>query len=299
MSGSAWDETIVISKGKLNQMTVISGTSAYLAGLADVTNQIHLPADTGNGYTAYNLFAWDGSINRNLSNVAHGHTSLVTGGDYQNIVYQNSKLVDTIRLWYYRPLVADWAITNDAGNTTAEDAATDPDSIKTTMAATLNNRSYAQWHGQKIDFAFPISFQAVVKFNTLITSFAWNYGVNCELVGDVTDNANKMGWEICTTVNANYFIFAANGSARTGTDTGLVSDTTNERALKFYYTPATNIVWQVGATSGTKTTSVPSTGASTSRTQVIRNGEKTTAAAAKGFNWWGPRLLYVASDSFN
>lgn len=299
MSGMAWDETVVISKGKLNQKEIMTGSSSALAALTNVVAQVHLPQDTGSGYLGYNLYAWNGTIDVNLSNPPHTHVGLTTGGDFQNIVYGNSKLVDTLRLYYYRPLIADWAVTNDAGNTTAEDGTTNPASIKTTMAATLNNRSYAQWTGQKIDFAFPITMLVSVKFNTLVTSFAWNFGVNCELVGDVTDNTNKMGWEICTSVNANYFIFAANGSARTGTDTGLVSDTTNERALKFYYTPATNIVWQVGSTSGTKTTSVPSSGASTSRTQVMRNGEKTTAAAAKGFSWWGPRLCYIANDTFN
>ncbi|HTH23135.1 MAG TPA: hypothetical protein VL854_13030 [Nitrososphaeraceae archaeon] len=300
MSGNVWDNTIVVSKTKLNQMNIISGTSAYLAGLSNVVNQVHLPQDTGSGYIAYNLFAWDGATDQNLSNPKHGHAGNTSGGDFQNIVFQNSKVMDTLRLYHYRPLIADWAITNDAGNTTAEDATTDPDSIKTTMAATLNNRSYAQYHNQKIDFAGPISLLVAVKFNTLVTSMSWNFGVNCELVGDVTDNNNKMGWEICTSVNGNYFIFAANGSTRVGTDTGVASDTTNERALKFYYTPASKIDWKVGpSTSGVKTTGVPSTGISSSRTQVMRNGQKTTAAAAKSFNWWGPRLVYLTGDTLN
>ena len=298
MSGNAWDNTIVISKGKLNQMTIISGTSSYLSGLANVVNQVHLPSDTGSGYIAYNLFSWDGSVDRNLSNPVHTHAGISTGGDLTQIYYNNSRIIDTLPLWLTRVKKADWRDqTVDSGCSIADDSATTPDSIKITVGTTINTRAIEAWDGLAVRYDDPIYFETMVLFNTAITSMVWNAGVDPEDVGDSNSTALKAIFEYCSSVNSNYFIATSDGTTRTSSDTGVALDTTNERMLKFMVTPTVKTDWKVFTTVGIKTTNVPDTGNSSDRSSIIKMGQKTTASSAgKSVNHWGARLIYTAGE---
>lgn len=294
MSGTVWDSTIVISKGKLNQMTTISGTSSYLNGLADVTNQIHLPTDTGSGYTAYNLFAWDGSANRNLSNPIHNHSGSTSGGEQCQIAYGNPRMIDTMALFMQRVRKADWIDEIvDAGCSIADDTSTSPDSMKITVGTTINTRAIQAWDSMEVIYDNPIYFEVVNLFNTLITNMVWNMGVDPEQVGDANNTDLKAIFEYCSATNSNYFVGTSDGTTRTAQDTGLLADTTNQRHLKLLVTPTVKTDWKVHTTVGVKTTNVPDTGNSPNRQGIFRAGQKTTAASAgKSFNWWGTRLIY-------
>lgn len=297
MSGNVWDHTIVISKGKLNQMTIISGTSAYLSGLSNVVNQVHLPTDTGSGYIAYNLFAWDGSADKNLSNPVHTHSSSASGGDLTQIGYGNSRVID-MQMWLC-PIAANWGWKNtiDSGCTIADDTSTAPDSILITVGTTINTRAFGSIDNLAIRYDDPIYFETMVKFNTLLTNMVWSAGVDPESVGDSNSTALKAIFEYCSSVNGNYFIATSDGTTRTSSDTGVALDTTNERMLKLLVTPTVKTDWKVNTTVGLKTTNVPDTGNSGDRLGVVKMGQKTTAASAsKSFNHWGCRLIYTAGE---
>ena len=298
MSGNVWDHTIVISKGKLNQMTIISGTSTYLAGLGNVVNQVHLPTDTGNGYIAYNLFAWDGSADKNLSNPIHTHSSSASGGDQTQLYYSNSRVIDTLALWLNRVRIADWAASViDSGCTAADDSSTTPDSIKDTVGTTINTRVINYFDNLLVRYDDPIYFETMVKFNTLLTNMVWNMGVDPEDVGDSNTVDLKAIFEYCSSVNGNYFIATSDGTTRTSSDTGVALDTTNERMLKFLVTPTVKTDWKVNTTVGIKSTNVPDTGNSPNRSGIAKAGQKTTASSAsKSFNHWGIRLIYTAGE---
>lgn len=299
MSGNVWDNTIVISKTKLNQMTIISGTSAYLSGLSNVTNQVHLPTDTGSGYIAYNLFTWNGSADVNLSNPVHSHSGINSGGDETQIAAGHQRLIDTQALFMIRCKKADWIDQIvDSLCTLADDSTTQPDSIKLTVGSSINTRVVEYWDGMEAIFDNPMYYTTVVKFNTLLTNMVWITGVDVEDVGDAGSGALKVGFEHCSSVNGNYHVVSADGTTRTASDTGVALDTTNERQLRAFVTPTVKTDWKVHTTVGVKTTNVPDTGNSPDRGGIMKHGIKTTVSSGgKSVNHWGSRLIYSAAGA--
>ena len=297
MSGDQWSETIVISKTKLNQMSIISGLSSYLSGLPNVKNQVHLPEDTGNGYTAYNLSAWDGSARKNLSNPIHNHSSSTSGGDQAQMAYGNPRVIDTNHLWMTFLDVLAWKITADSGCSIAIDTSTTPDSLKITTGTTINTRAYANLDNLIVRFDDPLFFMTMVHFNTAISSMVWNFGYEAENVGDAGSGSLKALFEYCSAVNSNYFIASADGTTRTASDTGVALDTTNDRMLRFLVTPNSKTDWKIAGTLGIKSTNVPDTGNSPDRVGVVKTGQKVTAGTAgKSVSYWGCRLVYTVGE---
>jgi hypothetical protein len=296
MSGNEWTSSIVITRGKLNQMTIISGLAAYISGLTKAKNQVYLPEDSGSGLVQYNLYGYDGSQLRNLSNPIHGHSSDIDGGQQPFMAYQNSKWIDTIA-WRHLGIakVAHYLVQNDgAGTTTTDDTTTAPDSIKHNVAAVASGRSYVKIDAVKVDFTAQIVLMCLVKINTL-TNLVWNMGSNCEWVGDTNDTIRKLLFEYCTSVNTHIFVAAADGTTRTSTDTGVTLDA-NAHHYKFLYTPAVKMDWAIDATVGIKTTNVPTGGSGTDLTKGFVEGIKTTASALSTANMYGPRVVYRAVD---
>jgi hypothetical protein len=296
MSGNEWTSSIVITRGKLNQMTIVSGLASYIAGLTKQVNEVYLPQDTGSGLTAYNLYAWDGSVMKNLSNPIHGHSSDTDGGQQPFMAYQNSKWIDTIAFRHLRARVAEYLVQNDgAGTTTTDDTTTQPDSIKHNVAAVSAGRSYVKIDSEKVDFTAQIMLACLVKINTL-TSLVWAMSVNGEWPGDTNDAIRKLVFEYCTSVNTHIFVAAADGTTRTSTDTGITLDA-NAHHYKFLYTPAVKMDWAVDATLGIKTTNVPASGAGTVKDKGFVEGIKTTASALSTANMFGPRVIFRAADT--
>lgn len=295
--GDEWTSSQIVTRGKLNQMTVVSGLAAYINGLTKSKNRIYLPEDAGGGLNAYNLYAYDGSAMRNLSNPPHGHSGDTDGGTIAYGGYLNSKWIDTIALFLLRARVAEYIVTNDgAGSSSADDNTTTPDSIKMTAGAALNGRSYNKLQGQKVDFNYQIFLACLQKIVT-ITNVSWNLGCNCEWAGDTADVIRKINWDFCTSVNGHYFIVSADGTTRTSTDTGVTVVTGQEDYLKFLFTPAVKVDWAVNTTIGIKTTNVPASGNGTDKTKCFTTGIKTTNSAQSIANHFGPRLIYRAYDT--
>lgn len=295
-SGDEWTSSIVITKGKLNKMTIISGLAAYIAGLTKAQNQVFLPQDTGSGLVAYNLYAYNGTNLVSLSNPAHSHSGQNDGGQQAFMAYANSKLIDTIAFRHLINRVANYIVTNDgAGTTTTDDNTTQPDSIKHNVAAVLNGRSYVKIDAEKVDFTEQIMLACLFDLNTT-TSLVWSMGCNCENPGDTNDTIRKILFEYCSSVNANIFIACADGTTRTSTDTGIAIGTA-PRHYKFLYTPAVKVDWQIDSTLGIKTTNVPSSGAGTDKSRGFICGIKTTASALSTANMFGPRVIFKAADT--
>ena len=296
MSGNEWTSSIVVTRGKLNQMTIISGLASYINGLTKAKNQVYLPEDTGSGMVAYNLYGYDGTQLRNLSNPIHGHSSDSDGGQQPFMAYQNSKWIDTIAFRHLRARVAEYLVQNDgAGTTTTDDNTTQPDSIKHNVAAVASGRSYVKIDSEKVDFTAQILMAVLVKINTL-TNLVWSCGVNTEWTGDTNDTIRKVLFEYCTSVNTHIFVAAADGTTRTSTDTGVTLDA-NAHHYKFLYTPAVKMDWGIDATLGIKTTNVPASGAGTVKDKGFVEGIKTTASALSTGNMWGPRVIFRAADT--
>jgi hypothetical protein len=294
--GDEWTSSQIVTRGKLNQMTVVSGLAAYINGLTKSKNRIYLPEDAGGGLNAYNLYAYDGSVMRNLSNPPHGHSGDTDGGTIAYGGYLNSKWLDTIALFLIRARTAEYIVTNDgAGSSTADDNTTTPDSMKHTAGAVANGRSYIKLQGEKVDFNYQIYLACLVKITT-ITNVSWNMGVNCEWAGDTADVIRKVNFDFCTSVNGNYFIVSADGTTRTSTDTGYTVVSTGDDFMKFLFTPAVKIDWAIDNIIGIKTTNVPASGNGTDRTKCFTTGIKTTASAQSIANNFGPRLICRAYD---
>jgi hypothetical protein len=296
-AGDEWTSSLVVTRGKLNQMTIVSGLASYINGLTKSKNRVYLPEDSGGGLTAYNLYAYDGAAMKNLSNPVHGHSSDLDGGQQAYQAYLNTKLVDTIA---FRHLgiakVANYLVQNDgAGTTTTDDTTTGPDSIKHNVAAVLNGRSYIKIDAEKVDFTQQAMLACLVKINTL-TNLVWSMGINTEWTGDTNDTIRKLLFEYCTSVNTHIFVAAADGTTRTSTDTGITLDA-NDHHYKFLYTPAVKMDWQIDTTVGIKTTNVPTSGSGTDTTKGFVEGIKTTNSALSTANCYSPRVIYKAVDT--
>ncbi len=297
----AWDETTPSSTSRMNRTTVVTDTGSNLAALDKTKHKIVTASSTASGFTkdhAY-LFTEDGLSKLDLSSVQdHSHTSTAgDGGSFADIVGNNSDTIDLCLTKTTDLLRTDW-IQTTTGSATIEDDTTPPRAIRLRPNGTSGSGATISYPHLKLDFSKNSTFTTGILIETA-TSCAYHTGVGADDITAADSNTRKYQAEFCTTTNNNWWLRTANGSAQSGSDTGVAINTSkNYIQMKHFPTlgtpevdlyPTTSTVFQ-------KTTNIP-IDSTTTDSNIIKHSIKNNTAADRPLKTYGSRLVYTANDS--
>jgi len=303
--GDAWTETTPGSPSKLNLTNVIFGTGAYLASLDKSKHKLLVCTATGSGFTLDHVYlcSTDGLSVTDLSDTnIHTHTSSTSGGDFINILFDNTEVMDTAARGFSN-LTADstglyrQSVSGTGAWSTQTDGTTSERYLQaSTGATTASTLSTHTPINLNVDWTKNNAFSIKHKINTA-TSLALKTGIGMENLASADDNTRKYGGEICTTVNSNYFAASANGTTRSSSDTGIAMVTDKDNLAGYFYAGIKFDLY-IAASSYTKTSNLPTTSSTNepSRGAIFRYTVKNNTGADRTFNFYGARIVYSVSD---
>lgn len=225
-----WTVEVGGNIGKLNNMTVIGGLSAYLTGsITKLNGMVVVSYNTGNGMVQWHLYVWDetGSTWRDVTNPNHTHTAAV--GDGGNILNIFTEKTNAGIVWFndaYANL-SNWPKQEASG--TGASVTSDPDSPSEIMQTGTTTGGYAtiMANGMTLDFSDRARFNGMWKISA-ITNVLFRWGVEVENPNAAPNNNAKFGIEWCDSqATSRYYALTANGSSRSLADTlmNLAADT--------------------------------------------------------------------------
>jgi hypothetical protein len=302
--GDKWSTTAG-SDSKLNKVTVISGTGAYLATLTISAHKLVVCTSTGSGFIENHVYvaneAGDAWIDISVVGV-HTHADSTDGGTFANILSNNELWCD-LKLTKTNDLKkAQWieTVTGTGSIEDATDGTTGERSIRLRPNGTTDSGATISYPHLQIGFVNPALYQTKLRIETA-TSLALHTGVGADDVTAADSNTRKFQVEVCTTTNNNWWLRTADGSANSASDTGLAI-TTDRTAIKIKHvpdTPETILYVDDGSnsTSLVKTTDIPVTGASVD-INLIKHSIKNSTGADRPMHTYGSRLSYYINDEW-
>lgn len=296
MIGDAWTDLDGITASKLNQMTIISGTGAYLATITAIENgQVVVCTSTGSGFTENHAYVWDTSAWVDLTNVSHTHTSSSDGGSIIGLPRSNTKFFDSQARYTLYPQKVDYLQTTGAGAAITDDTTSSIYTVKLDSGTTSGSGATIQIPGLKQDFSKESYFQTGVTLNST-SNIATKIGPSMETVTAADDNNVKYGIESCSVSSANWLIRSATGAARSTQDSGTAVSTAQIgfRCEHYPSTPKTDTYINNGSAI-TKSSDIPTTGAGTAN-NVFKLSIKNSTTASKTMLCHGSRIAYYVSD---
>jgi len=231
--GDSWG-LISGSSSKLNKMTVISGTGAYLASLSLSDHTLLRCTSTGSGFTINHLYLTteDGTGKIDLTNIAsHTHFDNTSGGSFGKVAISASSWFDTWSQMMTDVDTAYWTSgTSGTGATTNITNYTGYDNQMVAKCSTgATSGSGANWKlsGLPPDYTKDrAQFTAIANLSST-SSISARYGYGMETPTASDDNNRKFGFSVCTATNGNWFARTADGDSRSESDMG-VAFTTND-----------------------------------------------------------------------
>jgi len=285
------------SAARMNQKTVTMDTGSALAALtATYPCQVVISTDTSGG------FLQDTMYQRNAANNAwvavekkHDHSANTdsAGGLFSDILQANvSKYV---ALNVMSPHAADFNNTG-TGGTTTDDFASANWRVKLDTSTTANNyRQADRGTGVKLDFGSKIMWQAKLEEQAVSTDIQSRMGVQMEAANSAQVPANKcVGFEFCDSNGVNYQVSSGDGTSRSVLNTGVAF--AGVHSVKFLYTPTANVVGTIDATSVTKTSNLPNSGA-VDMDKTARFGILTTNTVTKTLYVYAYHVVGLDSDT--
>jgi len=303
--GDAWALTPG-SSSKMNKVTIISGTGSYLAGLTKSNHTILVCTSTGSGFTLDHVYLCtnDGLSVIDISDVnEHTHVSSGTGGFFTGVLAGNVDVFDTGTYFTLEPYKAKWNTFTDNSATISDDndGTTGEPSIKIDSGATNGSTGSINQRGLEMNVAQDSFFKTMQRFGTA-SSLAEKVGFGMESLNAVNNNRRKYGYEICTTVNNNFFITSADGTTRSSSDSGIAFNTsrTSYRVEHYPATPKIDMYINEGIVF-TKTTNVPTTYLSDEPKpdEIFRVSFKNSTAASRTLFLYGCRFVYNGSNQWH
>ncbi len=304
--GDIWATTTPGSVSKLNKMTVISGTGAYLAALVKDNHTLYVCTSTGSGFTIDHVYlcSADGTTTFDLSQVqVHDHSATVEGGSLWSILKANRETIDSGSKYIFRPKKTDWVEVVDGTGSVADDVdgTSGEHSVKLATGATSASSSAIRIPSLGLDFSKNSFFKSLIKFGTA-SSIAARLGYGMQGLNEVDDNDRKYGAEVCTTVNNNWFIRTSTGSASSASDSGTSAMVTTRQVIRcdhFPDTPKVDLYINEG-TAFTKTTNIPVTYSDTQpiADKIYRQVVKNNTAADRTMFCYGSRLVYQTTSTW-
>lgn len=304
MSGIPWTESTPGSVSKMNYMDLVSGTGAQLAALDKTKHRLVTCTSTGSGFTLDHvyLFSTDGTTAIDITSVAsHDHSTSTTGGDLQTIFAANPAFCD---LWLTKTddlKKAQWieTVTSTGSIEDNTDGTTGERAIRLRTNGTSGATATISYPHLKLDFSKNSYFQTKLRVETA-TSIALHSGVACDDTSAADSNTRKYQAEVCTATNNNWWLRTANGSANSGSDSG-IAFSANRVAIAMEHfptigTPRVDLYVDV-ASAFQKTTNIPTSGA-TADNNLIKHSVKNNTASDRPLLVYGSRLAYTISDNW-
>lgn len=286
----------IITQAKMNNMTIIGGTGAYLAALTGKQKgEIVIAYDTASGFIQWHIFTWDGvSSWIDITLPIHQHSSGSDGGTYQKIRQANNLLFDYI---HQLPHIANWqqVISGTGAAINMNDNGTD---VAMRMQTGTTSTGYATLYngGVQLDFSQEAVWNIFWQLSA-VNNLYFNLGLNMEDINAAQNNNAKIGLEWCDgQATANYYVTTASGSARSSSDS-TVAITSTLDGVKMFFTPAAqaSFTFDAGPTTINKTTNLPST--STNANNVLRMGIKNNNGGVANRDLRIPGLQLIGDEA--
>ena len=306
--GNAWDETTAGSASKLNKVTIISGTGTYIVSLDKDNHVLFRADDSTGGLTADHLYmcSADGLSLIDVTEVDdHDHSGTGQGGNFFNTLNGNKDVFDSGMSLVMRPQKANWVEVVDGTASVADDVdgVSTEHSIKLLTGATSASTANIRMPSLEMDFSERSYFKCLQRLSSIASvAFRVGYGIDGLQVAD--DDSRNYGIEGCTTVDGNYYVRTATGSARSASDTGTAFDTNRTNLRAEHYpdlgTPKVDAYINQG-TVFTKTSNIPTTYADNEPNpqDIFKWSLKNNTAADKHLFAYGVRLVYETSDKWD
>jgi hypothetical protein len=285
------------SGARENQKSVTILTGTAIAGLTvTYANQLVVSSDTSAGFTANTLYMRNAANNAWISiEVKHDHSADTdpAGGLFSNVLMPNTGL--HVDLNVPSPRTTDFFNTN-TGGTVADDIAANQWRVKLDTGTTANNFRQEDRGSIKLDFGSKIKFQAKLEEQAVSTSLQCRVGCNIETANAAQNNATKcLGFEFCDANGTTYQLSSGDGAARSVINTAVAF--AGAHSVKFFYTPSTNVVGTIDATTVTKSTNLPNSGVCDAD-KTARFGIMTTNTVTKTLYIYGYRVIGVPNDNW-
>lgn len=230
------------SVGKVNNMSIIGGSSAYITGtITKRKGMVVNSYDTANGLTKWHLFTWDdvALVWVDLTNPMHTHTGISDGGEYTDIDVAGS---NAKHIFYNGMSPSKGAL--GAGIAFAGTAAAVNDVVSTVGRIECITGTTTTGYANIFVYGVPINFGYSNRFNfwfklSAITNLIMRWGWGAEDINGASDNNHKLGIEWCDAqATSNYYTLSANGSSRSLVDSGVALDASTGHGMRIVYFPA-------------------------------------------------------------
>jgi len=283
-------------------MTITYGTGAYLSGLDKTKHKLVVCTATGSGFIVDHVYLANAAADTwiDLSGItAHTHLDSTTGGSVEQIFAWNndfctlmlSKTDDLKKAQWIETVTSTGVITDDTDGTTGER------SIKLDSGATSGATATVSYPHLKLGFGKEFLYSTKIRFGTA-SSLAFHSGVGADDMSAADSNTRKLQAELCTTTNNNFWLRTADGSGNTASDTG-VAFSTSRVAIDLEHDPVAvqSFMYVNGGTALTKSTNIPTSGA-TADINLIKHSIKNNTAASRTMFCYPTRLHYYISDTW-
>jgi hypothetical protein len=305
--GNAWTETTTGSVSKLNTSTIIYGTGSYLSTLDITKHKILVCTEDGSTFLKDHVYLCDadGTSIIDLSDTNdHDHTSAAgDGGAFSQILGGNTNLLDSGMYLAMNSKKANWreVITGTGVISDDTDGTTNEHSIKLDTGGTTASTASIAMPALEWDPAEPGWFKCMVRVGTA-SSFACKVGMGMENLADADNNDRKYGFEMCTTVNNNWFAISANGTTRSASDTGTAFNANRNsfRVHHFPDTPKIDLSIDEGTTF-TKTSNIPTDSFPLipAPDRIFRYSVKNNTGASRTLFVYGTRIVYETHNKWH
>lgn len=307
--GDAWDTTTPGSASKLNKVTVISGSGTYITGLTKADHILFRANDSTGGLTVDHYYgvSADGTSLIDLSDTnSHTHSSSSTGGKLMDILRSNPDVLDSGQLFTSNVRKSLWVEVVDGTASVADDTdgTTTEHSIKLATGGTNGSSASIKQPGIEMDMSKRSWCKGMIRFGTA-SSLAFRFGFGADSLNASDADTRKYNAEVCTTVNNNWFIRTATGSARSATDSGTSAMVTTRQSLRLEHypdlgTPKVDLYIDEGSVF-TKTSNIPTTYASDDPApdDIFRQNLKNNTGSDRTAFLYGVRYAYQTSSDWN
>ncbi len=298
MSVNSWDDTTVGSVSRMNKTGVISGTGAYLASLDKAAHKLFHCTSTGSGFTLDHIYlcTTDGTSVIDLGVMqSHTHIDESSGGSLDQIIQNNLGVIDSgsqfvfdIDANYWKNSVSGTGSVTELDNVSGF---TDQKILKTLTGATSGSGANYRKAGLAVGYSFHSAFQALVSVSST-SSINARWGYDMETITSADDNLRKYGFNLCTSVNGNWFLRSANGTTRSDSDMGVAFTTSTTNISAFYNSDTDEISAYIDFGNQLIKTSDVATSGSGVNTTVFKFGVKNSTAADKQAFLYKLRMVY-------
>lgn len=286
----------------MNQNSVIRNIGTYLDALNKEEHILVVASDSTGGYLQDHvyLFAKDGVTKIDLRAVLdHTHLDSTTGGGIAEIFRSNylwtdlflSKITDLQNANWLKSVSLTGTIEDAIDGTTGER------SVRLRPNGTISSKAQIQYPYLSLDFAKRAFYESKIRIETA-SSLAFHSGVNCDDIDVADSNTRKFNYEVCTTVNNNWWLRTADGTNKGSSDT-LIAITTGRTYMFIDHLPSIpeTDLYVGNLTVLQRTSNIP-VDQSSAHNNIIKHSIKNNIGADRPIHIYPTRVRYHITDQW-